>query len=149
MKTTFALWLLNGLWLWLGSVAITSVGPFLFGLPVEVLPQWYWGLSTITGVAGASGLTALVYPLLDRRWTVLPEGVFSCHLALMGDLLEAPAAGFQDADLATEGLEPLDDDVAVFGVELQQPRRPPAFLTGDQGRARARERIEDDIPALA
>ena len=51
--------------------------------------------------------------------------------------------------LAGPRLPALNDHVAVLRVELDQPRLTPGLLAGDQRRARAAERVEHDVRALA
>ena len=148
MMTMFVLWLLNGLWLWLSFLVIGAVGRFVFELPTEALPQWYWALSTLIAAAGAAGLSAGVHSGLDRRWPAIPQGGFSCDFALMRDLLKVPAPSFQHPDPSAEVMEPADDHVAVPRIEPDQPRLAPGLLARDQGRARAAERVEDDIRLL-
>ena len=79
MKTLFVLSLLNSLWFGFGFLTISLVARLLFGLPIEMVPQWYWALSSIAIVAGASALTRVIYPRLDR-WSTRRPGL-SSHLA--------------------------------------------------------------------
>ena len=149
MRVLFVLGLLNGLWFGLAFPLVSSLGALLFGLPIGRLPQWYFGLSSIAVVAGASGFTALLYPRLDGRWAPRPRLVLSPHATLMGDAVEGPVLRLQPACLTAEALEPFHDDVAVPRIELEQPCLAPGLLAGDQGRARAAERVEDHVPVLA
>lgn len=72
MKTMFVLLLLNSLWFGFGFLTISLIARLLFGFPIEMIPQWYWALSSIAIVAGASALTRVIDPRLDRRSTRRP-----------------------------------------------------------------------------
>ena len=62
---------------------------------------------------------------------------------------EAPAVALQHCGRIGPVLPTLNDHVDVLGVELDQARMAPGLLSGDQSRARAAERVEHDVAALA
>src|SRR5918996_4810584 len=65
------------------------------------------------------------------------------------DLFVAPAAAIQNRRAAAERLPAQDDHVDVLRIELDQPRLASRLLAYDQGRARAAERVQHDVPGLA
>ncbi len=52
-------------------------------------------------------------------------------------------------DLASESLPPPDDHVTVLRVEFDEPRLTPGLLARDDRRARATERVQNRVLALA
>ena len=71
-------------------------------------------------------------------------------LSRSSDLFEAPAVAVQGRGRRRRTpASAARSRRQYFGIELDQPRLAPGLLAGDQRRARAAERIEHDVAALA
>lgn len=58
------------------------------------------------------------------------------------DLIERPSISLKRSGLAREVLPELDDDAGILGIEFHQPSASALLIAGDQGRARAAEKID-------
>lgn len=85
MKRALAIVAVNVVWPVLGWLWLTAGGEFIFRVPEGVLPQWFFGLSTIALAGGAFWLNASIYvgfannelPFVStaRRGAALPGAV--------------------------------------------------------------------------